>query len=38
VIGWHQQRLGKSEEMQGVIKEDLAGGTLPSADFGENAA
>jgi len=38
VISWQQQRCGKSEEMHAVMKEDLAGGTLPSGDFGENAA
>jgi hypothetical protein len=38
LIEWQQQRCGKSEEMHSVMKEDLAGGTLPSGDFGENAA
>ncbi len=38
VIWWHRQRCGKSEEAHGVLKEDLAGGKLPSGDFGENAA
>jgi hypothetical protein len=38
LVHWHQQRCGKSEEMHAVMKEDLAGGTLPSGDFGENAA
>ncbi len=38
VIQWHRQRCGKSEEAHGVMKEDLAGGELPSGDFGENAA
>lgn len=38
VIGWHRGRCGKSEEAHGVMKEDLAGGKLPSGDFGENAA
>jgi len=38
VIQWHRQRCGKSEEAHGVLKEDLAGGQLPSGDFGENAA
>jgi hypothetical protein len=38
LIAWQQQRCGKSEEMHAVMKEDLAGGTLPSGDFGENAA
>jgi hypothetical protein len=35
VIGWHRGRCGKSEEAHGVMKEDLAGGKLPSGDFGE---
>lgn len=38
IIWWHRKRCGKSEEAHGVIKEDLAGGKLPSASFGENAA
>jgi len=38
LIAWQQQRCGKSEELHAVMKEDLAGGTLPSGDFGENAA
>jgi hypothetical protein len=38
LIGWYRQRCGKSEEAHCVMKEDLAGGKLPSADFGENAA
>jgi hypothetical protein len=38
LINWHNQRCGKSEEAHSVMKEDLAGGHLPSGDFGENAA
>lgn len=38
LIHWHRERCGKSEEAHSVMKEDLAGGTLPSGDFGENAA
>ena len=38
LIHWHRQRCGKSEEAHAVIKEDFAGGKLPSEDFGENAA
>ena len=34
VIWWYQQRCGKSAEAHGVLKEDLAGGTLPSGRFG----
>lgn len=38
VIHWLHERCGKSEEVHAVMKEDLAGGKFPSADFGENAA
>lgn len=38
LIAWYRQRCGKSEEVHSVMKEDLAGGQLPSGDFGENAA
>jgi hypothetical protein len=38
LIHWYHQRCGKSEEAHSVMKEDLAGGKLPSNDFGENAA
>lgn len=38
LITWYRQRCGKSEEVHSVMKEDLAGGKLPSGDFGENAA
>lgn len=38
LIVWHDQRCGKSEEAHSVMKGDLAGGKLPSGDFGENAA
>lgn len=38
LIHWHHERCGKSEEAHSVMKEDLAGGKLPSQDFGENAA
>jgi len=38
LIHWHRERCGKSEEAHAVMKEDLAGGKLPSDDFGENAA
>ena len=33
-----EQRCGKGEEMHAVLKEDLAGGRLPSGLFGANAA
>ena len=38
IIHWLHKRCGKSEEAHFVMKEDLAGGKLPSSDFGENAA
>lgn len=38
LITWYRQRCGKSEEVHSVMKEDLAGGKLPSGDFGKNAA
>jgi len=38
LISWLHERCGKSEEAHSVMKEDLAGGKLPSSDFGENAA
>jgi hypothetical protein len=38
LVTWLHRRCGKSEEAHSVMKEDLAGGKLPSADFGENAA
>jgi hypothetical protein len=38
LIRWFYERCGKSEEAHSVMKEDLAGGKLPSNDFGENAA
>ena len=38
LIPWLYKRCGKSEEAHSVMKEDLAGGQLPSGNFGENAA
>ena len=38
LIRWHYKRCGKSEEAHSIMKEDLAGGRLPSGKFGENAA
>ncbi len=38
LIHWHHKRCGKSEEAHAVMKDDLAGGKLPSGKFGENAA
>jgi hypothetical protein len=38
LIPWLYERCGKSEEAHAVMKQDLAGGKLPSKYFGENAA
>jgi len=38
LIHWSNKRCGKCEETNGVLKNDLAGGTLPSGKFGANAA
>jgi hypothetical protein len=38
LILWHDGRAGRGEGAHAVMKNDLAGGTLPSGDFGENAA
>lgn len=38
LIWWHRVRCGKGEEIHKVMKEDLAGGHLPSGRFGANAA
>jgi hypothetical protein len=37
LIWWSRQRCGKGEEMHAIMKNDLAGGQLPSAQFGANA-
>ncbi len=38
LLWWHRERCGKGEEMHAIMKGDLAGGHLPSARFGANAA
>jgi hypothetical protein len=38
LIWWARERCGKGEEIHKIMKEDLAGGHLPSAKFGANAA
>jgi hypothetical protein len=38
LIWWYRGRCGKSEEAHSIMKEDLAGGKLPSQHFGANAA
>jgi hypothetical protein len=38
IVNWLYTRCGKSEEAHSIMKEDLAGGHLPSSLFGANAA
>jgi hypothetical protein len=38
LIWWSRERCGKGEEMHSIMKEDVAGGHLPSARFGANTA
>lgn len=38
LVWWSRERCGKGEEVHQVMKEDLAGGQLPSKEFGKNAA
>jgi len=38
VSHWQRERCGKGEEVPAVMKNDLAGGQLPSGLFGVNAA
>lgn len=38
IIEWHRKRCGKSEEIHHSLKEELAGGHVPSKVFGANAA
>ena len=38
LIHWLHERCGKSEEVHAVLKNDLAGGFMPSRRFGVNAA
>lgn len=38
IIRWHDERCGKSEEAHAILKNDLAGGKMPSGKFGANAA
>jgi hypothetical protein len=38
VIHFHDGRCGKCEEAHKILKEDFAGGTMPSSEFGANAA
>ena len=38
IIEWQRKRCGKSEEVHHIVKEELAGGHVPSKYFGANAA
>ena len=38
LILWHWGRCGKSEEAHAIMKQDLAGGHMPSGRIGQNAA
>ena len=38
VIRWQRARCGRAEEMHAILKNDLAGGHVPSASFGASAA
>jgi hypothetical protein len=38
LIWWLRERCGKSEEVHAILKDDLAGGQMPSGLFGANAA
>lgn len=38
VIAFHNGRCGKSEDAHKILKEDFAGGVMPSNEFGANAA
>lgn len=38
VIRFHDGRCGKAEEAHKILKENFAGGVMPSDDFGANAA
>lgn len=38
LLRWHREKQGTVEHAHGVMKNDLAGGTLPCGRFGSNAA
>jgi len=38
LVWWHRERCGRSEAAHAIMKEDLAGGRMPSGKFGVNAA
>lgn len=37
IIRWHDERCGKSEAAHAILKNDFAGGKMPSGHFGANA-
>jgi hypothetical protein len=37
LVSWYYKRCGHSEEVHGILKNELAGGTLPSNNFHANA-
>ncbi len=38
VIRWHRERCGRSEQIHDILKNELAGGNMPSKHLGVNAA
>ena len=38
LLDWHREKAGSIEAAHDVIKNELAGGVLPCARFGSNAA
>jgi hypothetical protein len=38
LVGWYRARCGESEQVHGALKDDLAGGKMPSGYFGVDAA
>lgn len=38
VVGWHWEKAGTIEKAHDIMKNELGGGTLPSKQFGANAA
>ena len=38
LLWWYRKRCGYSEQVHAVMKDDLAGGRMPSGKFGVNAA
>src|SRR5208282_478139 len=38
LVEWHREKAGTIEAVHGVVKNELAGGVMPSKYFGANAA